>query len=56
MAAQLVVNGVVALPAVKFTTEVVVNPLPFTVKFVMSVAVELALAVKGAMEVMPNAA
>jgi len=52
--AQLVVKGVVTPPAAKFTIELAVKPLPFTVKGEMLEAP--AFAVKGAIEVMPNAA
>ena len=49
--AQLVARGVVTPPAAKFTTEVDVNPFPFTVRGWLAAP---AFAVKGAIEVMPN--
>jgi hypothetical protein len=51
---QLVVNDVVVPFTAKFTTDVAVNPLPFTVKFVMLAAP--AFAVNGEIDVMLKAA
>src|SRR5260370_38567465 len=50
---QLVVKGVVTPRAVKFTTELAVKPLPFTVRFGMVEAP--ALAENGEIEAMLNA-